>query len=105
MSARTLGCALMLILVFAVSAALADGTWYNLHEQYTIQEIEVAPGVLVPGDIWADDYVPTYEDLVSIGFASDDAQDIAGESISWGKLKICLSLPDPMKCLSEKNEG
>ena len=117
MSAKALGCALVLVLVFAVSAALADGTWYDLHEQYAAEssltaagigqvgKIEVAPGVRVRADLWDDDYVPTYQDLISVGFLPEDAGEISNCNVTWGRIKACMSKPDPQKCLSEKNGG
>ncbi len=79
MSARILGCMLVLLILLVASAVLAEGTWYGLREQYAVEntqatersgqverveEIEVAPGVRVRAGIWDDDHVPTYEDLV-----------------------------------------
>jgi hypothetical protein len=119
MSARILGCMLVLLMLLVASAVLAEGTWYGLREQYAVEktqatersgqverveEIEVAPGVRVRADIWDDDYVPTYEDLFSVGFMPDDAGDIVSNDITWGEIKACFSKPDPAKCLSKKND-
>jgi hypothetical protein len=62
-------------------------------EPRQIEEIEVAPGVKVRADIWDDDYVPTYEDLVRVGFLPEDAREFNRVLCTWGQIKVCLSKP------------
>jgi hypothetical protein len=119
MCRKVLACGLALGLAVAVSAAVAEivaETWYDVHQQYggeaqpvdrdarQIEEIEVAPGVRVRADIWADDYVPTYEDLVRIGFLPEDAREFDTVTCTWGQLKVCLSRPQ-QDCDCKKNAG
>jgi len=116
MSRRTLVCTLLLVLQ-AATTSMADDTWYSIREQYDaenslsaqrpeqVEEIEIAPGASVRADIWEDDYVPTYEEMVEVGFLPEEADIIARDSITWGRIKACFGKPDPIKCLAEKNNG
>lgn len=54
------------------------------------EEIEVAPGVWVPCDIWNDEYVPTYEDMTDAGFTESDAVIIASRQCTWSEIKACF---------------
>jgi hypothetical protein len=56
-----------------------------------VEEIELLPGVTVPVDIWPDDYVPTVEDFISIGFDESDAQEQATQDCTWGQIKACYA--------------
>lgn len=123
MRSKGLGLGLVLVLSGAVPTAVAEvvpETWYDVHEQYSgegmpgagecreprqIEEIEVAPGVRVRADIWADDYVPTYEDLVRVGFLPEDANSIREVECTWGAIKACWNSPDPAECCSKKRNG
>jgi hypothetical protein len=117
MSARTLVSAIVLLLLAAATAISSDETWYDVRQQYgadasylaqqqgQIQEIEVAPGVRVLADIWDDDHVPTYEELVSIGFLADDARELSNQMTTWGMIKICMSSPDPEKCFGQEKDN
>jgi hypothetical protein len=69
-----------------------------------IQEIEVAPGVKVPVDVWEDDHVPTYEELVAVGFLPDDAREFNKQTCTWGEIKICMGTPDK-RCDCKKSAG
>jgi len=103
--------------LLAAAVASADDTWYGIQQEFAVgipqgartpaqmAEIEVAPGVRVRADIWEDDYVPTYQDLVSVGFLADDADVIVRECTTWGLIKACFTKPDPLKCLADKNNG
>lgn len=120
MRSKGLVLGLVLLLAGAVSLATADvvaGTWYDVEEQYSseaqpsagdarqIEEIEVAPGVKVRADIWDDDFVPTYEDLVRVGFLPEDASSIREVECTWGAIKACWNSPDPAECCSKKSNG
>ena len=121
MAARNWFCLVMLLAVLliwaAVSLVLAGDTWYVVQERLSsesteqqkdtrqVEEIEVAPGVKVRADIWEDDYVPTYEDLVAVGFLPEDASAIREVECSWGAIKACWDAPDPAECCSKKANG
>jgi hypothetical protein len=59
--------------------------------QAQVEEIELLPGVWVAVDIWEDDYVPTVQDFVSIGFKLGDAQEQEMRNCTWGQIKACYA--------------
>jgi hypothetical protein len=69
----------------SVQSALAD----QGQGEGQIEEIELAPGVWVPVNMWEDDYVPTLDDLIALGMAEDDAQELTERRCTWGQIKLC----------------
>ena len=112
--------ALLAMLPALVSGETSGETWYDVMQKYGVestdqsiafesspgqmQEIEVSPGVMVPADIWDDEYVPTYEDLVRVGFLPEDAREFNIVACTWGQIKICAAHPD-RDCDCKKKEG
>lgn len=68
------------------------------------EEIEVAPDVWVPCDLWDDAYVPTYQDLTDAGFLEPDAVIIASRQCSWSEIKACF-MGYYNDCCPKKAEG
>lgn len=56
-----------------------------------VEEIELLPGITVPVDIWDDDYVPTAQDFMDIGFNDSDAENQATRNCTWGQIKACYA--------------
>jgi hypothetical protein len=54
------------------------------------EEIEVAPGVYVPCDMWEDDYIPTVDAMTDAGFIESDAVIIASRQCTWSEIKACF---------------
>jgi hypothetical protein len=104
MAARALALAMGLLLAVAVVAVAGD-TWYALlGSAEQIGEIEVAPGVVVRADIWEDDYVPSYEELIEVGFLPEDAREFDTVLCTWGQIKVCLGSPNH-DCDCRKSSG
>jgi hypothetical protein len=70
-----------------------------------IEEIELAPGVWVPVNMWEDDYVPTFDDLVALGMAEDDAQAMTERRCTWGQIKLCSAGYYDDCCPKKSDEG
>ena len=68
------------------------------------EEIEVAPDVWVPCDLWDDAYVPTCQDLTDAGFLEPDAVIIASQQCSWSEIKACF-MGYYNNCCPKKAEG
>ena len=70
-----------------------------------VEEIELLPGVVVPVDIWDDDYVPTALDFVAIGFSENDAQKQEIRDCTWGQIKDCYNGHYNDCCPKKTQEG
>ncbi|MFZ1946168.1 MAG: hypothetical protein WAW06_01315 [bacterium] len=116
MAARAL--AFMVGLLLAVATVAVSGeTWYDVQERCSAQvagrqktveqigEIEVASGVMVRADIWEDDYVPSYAELIEVGFLPEDASHIREVLCSWGQIKLCFAGFYNDCCPKKNDEG
>ena len=90
--------------VFALVAFCFAGGVSAQEQGQMPEEIEVAPGVFVPCDLWEDDYVPTAGDLTDAGFLESDAQTIAQRQCTWAQIKACfMGFHNP--CCPKKADG
>lgn len=110
---------LIVIMLPAAGGLLAQpvGSSYGFHLRPTeVQEIELAPGIVVSADMWSDDHVVTIADLVAVGMSFKDASDLveppANEPgtpavpCSWGQMKWCFLNNIPMdRCCGKMKEN
>lgn len=101
-----LACLCVLLILLSVGPVSAQGVPAGQGQREAqIEEIELLPGVKVPVNIWEDDYVPTAEDLVAIGFEEDDAAEQAERTCTWGQIKLCYAGYYNDCCPKKADEG
>ena len=76
--------------IVAILALQSPAECGSIGSDDTTAQIEVAPGLAVPADIWEDDYVPTFLELITAGFAIDDAEVLSQRNCTWGQIKQCF---------------
>jgi hypothetical protein len=105
-SCLILACLCAVSIALSVGPVVGQGTpTIQAPAEAQIEEIELAPGVWVPVDMWEDDYVPTVQDLVALGMSEEDAEATTERKCTWGQIKLCFAGYYNDCCPKKADEG